>query len=95
MQIEVTDIKFRKLFDTEPLKAVCSITLNEAIAIHDIKLVRAGNRTILVMPSRKRADGEFVDIIHPINSQSRRIIEEAVVNEYDRLRENTKLSSEF
>ncbi len=95
MQIEVTDIKFRKLFETEPLKAVCSITLNEAIAIHDIKLVRAGNRTILVMPSRKRADGEFVDIIHPINSQSRRVIEEAVVNEYNRLCENTKLSSEF
>lgn len=95
MQLEVTDVKFRKIFDTEPLKAICSVTLNEAIAIHDIKLVRARERTILVMPSRKRADGEFVDIIHPINSKSRRVIEEAVVNEYERLCEQEKLSAKF
>ncbi len=95
MQIEVTDVRFRKIFETEPLKAVCSITLNDAIAIHDIKLVHTVGKTIVVMPSRKRADGGFADIIHPINSQSRAVIERAVVNEYERLHENSKLSAEI
>ncbi|MBE6571896.1 MAG: hypothetical protein E7656_06595 [Ruminococcaceae bacterium] len=93
--MEVTDVKFRKVFETEPLKAVCSITLNDAIAVHDIKLVRAKSKTIVVMPARRRADGEFVDIIHPINSGSRQVIEQAVINEYHRVCENNVLSQEI
>ena len=83
--MQITDVRFRKLFDTEPLKAVCSITIDDAIAVHDIKLVETNSKTIVVMPSRKRGDGEYIDIIHPINSTAREIIEKAVVGEYNKL----------
>ena len=95
MQIEVTDVKFRKIFETEPLKAVCSITINDSIAVHDIKLVRAKSKTIVVMPAKRRGNGEFVDIIHPINSSSRRVIEQAVINEYHRVCDNKIHSQEI
>ncbi len=85
--MEVTDVKFRKLFDSEPLKAVCSITIDDALAVHDIKLVEAKSKTIVVMPSRKKADGEYIDIIHPINSSAREVIERAVVSAYHALNE--------
>ena len=95
MQIEITEVKFRKVFDTEPLKAVCSLTINDCLAVHDVKLVKANGRMILVMPSKKRADGEFADIIHPINSKTRQTLEDAVVNEYERLLTDKKLSAEI
>lgn len=95
MQFQVTDVKFRKLFDTEPLKAVCSLTISDSLAVHDVKLVNAKGRMIVVMPSRKRSDGEFSDIIHPINSESRKIIEDAVINEYERAKTEIKLFAEI
>lgn len=78
----VTNIKFRKLFDTEPLKAVCSVTLDDALAIHDIKLVAAKDKLFVVMPSKKRTDGGFSDIVHPINSDMRNRMEEAIIEAY-------------
>lgn len=81
----VTDIKIRKLFDTEPLKAVCSITIDNALAIHDVKLITTKGKIIVVMPSRKKPDGEYSDIVHPINSEARLEIEKAVMAEYNRV----------
>lgn len=78
----VTNVKFRKLFDTEPLKAVCSVTLDDALAIHDIKLVAAKEKLFVVMPSKKRADGSFCDIVHPINGDMRKQMEDAIIGAY-------------
>ena len=84
----VTDIKFRKLFDSEPLKAVCSITIDNAIAVHDVKLITAKGKILVVMPSKRRPDGEYSDIVHPINSAARTEIEKAVLTEYNKLIES-------
>ena len=81
--MKITDIKFRKIFKTEPLKAICSVTVDDSLAIHDLKLVRASDKTILVMPSRKRADGNYTDIVHPINSQTRAMFETEIINAYE------------
>ncbi|MBE6623390.1 MAG: septation protein SpoVG [Ruminococcaceae bacterium] len=81
--MEITDIKFRKFFKTEPLKAICSVTVDDSLAIHDLKLVRASEKTILVMPSRKRADGNYTDIVHPINSSTRKMFETQIINAYE------------
>lgn len=78
----ITNIKFRKLFETEPLKAICSVTLDDAIAIHDIKLVSANDRLFVVMPSKKRGDGTFSDIVHPINSDMRSRMETSIIDAY-------------
>jgi stage V sporulation protein G len=80
--MRITDIKVRKFFDEGPMKAVVSVTLEECLAIHDIKVIYARDRYFIVMPSRKNPDGTYRDIVHPINSDFRTAIEEAVIDAY-------------
>ena len=80
--MQITDIKIRKFFDDGPMKAVVSVTLDDSIAIHDIKVIYARERFFIVMPSRKNPDGTFRDIVHPINAQFRSELENAVIDAY-------------
>ena len=80
--MQITDIKIRKFFDEGPMKAVVSVTLDDAIAIHDIKVIYARERFFIVMPSRKNPDGTFRDIVHPINAHFRSELENAVIDAY-------------
>ena len=78
----VTDIKIRKYFKEGPMKAVASITIGGALAIHDIKVINARDKFFIVMPSRKNPDGTYRDIVHPINADFRAQLEGAVVKAY-------------
>ena len=78
----VTDIKIRKYFKEGPMKAVVSITIGGALAIHDIKVINAKDKFFIVMPSRKNPDGTYRDIVHPINSEFRAELEGAVIKAY-------------
>lgn len=80
--MQITDIKIRKFFDEGPMKAVVSVTLDDSIAIHDIKVIYARERFFIVMPSRKNPDGTFRDIVHPINAHFRSELENAVIDAY-------------
>lgn len=80
--MQITDIKIRKFFDEGPMKAVVSVTLDDSIAIHDIKVIYARERFFIVMPSRKNPDGTFRDIVHPINANFRSELENAVIDAY-------------
>ena len=80
--MQITDIKIRKFFDEGPMKAVVSVTIDDALAVHDIKVIYARDRYFIVMPSRKNADGTFRDIVHPINAGFRAQLEEAVIDAY-------------
>lgn len=80
--MEITDVKIRKLFDSEPLKAIVSVTFDNCLALHDIKIIRTDVRDIVVMPARKTADGKFKDIVHPTNSILREALEKAVLEKY-------------
>ena len=80
--MKITDIKVRKFFDEGPMKAVVSVTLEDCLAIHDIKVIYARDRYFIVMPSRKNPDGTFRDIVHPINTDFRTALEEAVIDAY-------------
>ena len=81
--MQITDIKIRKLFDEGPMKAVVSVTFDDALAVHDIKVIYARERYFIVMPSRKNADGTYRDIVHPINAQFRAELESAVIDAYN------------
>lgn len=83
IKLNITNVKIRRLFDGQPLKAVCSLTINDELAIHDIKIVETGGKILVVMPAKKTARGDFADIVHPINNNARSIIENAVINEYN------------
>ena len=80
--MQITDIKIRKFFDDGPMKAIASVTFDDALAVHDIKVIYARDRYFIVMPSRKNPDGTYRDIVHPINSQFRGELENAVIDAY-------------
>ena len=81
--MQITDIKIRKVFDDGPMKAIASVTFDGQLAVHDIKVINARDKFFIVMPSRKNPDDTYRDIVHPINSQFRELLEEAVLAAYD------------
>ena len=81
--MQITDIKIRKFFDEGPMKAIVSVTFNDCLAVHDVKIINARDKFFIVMPSRKNPDGTYRDIVHPINSEFRAALEEAVIEEYN------------
>nr|MBE6544857.1 septation regulator SpoVG [Oscillospiraceae bacterium] len=80
--MQITDIKIRKFFDEGPMKAIVSVTFDDCLAVHDIKVIYARDRYFIVMPSRKNPDGTYRDIVHPINADFRASLEEAVIDAY-------------
>lgn len=78
----ITDIKIRKCFEEGPMKAVVSVTFDNSLAVHDIKVINARDKYFIVMPSRKNPDGTFRDVVHPINAEFRAELEGAVVKAY-------------
>lgn len=81
--MQITDVKVRKLFDEGPMKAIVSVTFDGQLAVHDIKVINARDKFFIVMPSRKNPDDTYRDIVHPINSQFRATLEQAVVAAYE------------
>lgn len=80
--MEISDIKIRKTMYDGRLRAVVSITIDNAIAVHDIKLVQGDDRMFVAMPSRREESGVFRDIIHPISADVREEIEEKILDAY-------------
>ena len=80
--MQITDIKIRKFFEDGPMKAIASVTFDDCLAVHDVKIIYARERYFIVMPSRKNPDGTYRDIVHPINSEFRSALEEAVIDAY-------------
>ena len=81
--MKITDIKIRKIFEEGPMKAVVSVTFDGQLAVHDIKVIHARDKFFIVMPSRKNPDETYRDIVHPINAEFRRTLEEAVIRAYE------------
>lgn len=81
--MKVTDVRMRKLATDSRMKALVSITLDEAFVIHDLRVIEGNNGLFVAMPSKRTADGEFRDIAHPINSEMRQEIQTAVMKVYD------------
>lgn len=80
--MNVTDVRVRKINLDGKMKAIVSVTLDDAFVIHDVKVVEGQNGLFVAMPSRKTPEGEFRDIAHPITSSAREIIQSAVLEAY-------------
>lgn len=78
----ITNIKVRKLLPEGRLKGIISLTLDDAVAVHDIKVVQGDERLFVAMPSRRDDSGAFRDIIHPISQQARDEIEALILKAY-------------
>ncbi|MDU2457363.1 MAG: septation regulator SpoVG [Staphylococcus epidermidis] len=81
--MKVTDVRHRKIQTDGRMKALVSITLDEAFVIHDLRVIEGNSGLFVAMPSKRTPDGEFRDIAHPINSDMRQEIQDAVMKVYD------------
>ncbi len=81
--MQVTDVRVRKIAKEGKMKAVVSITLDDVFVIHDIKVIEGEKGLFIAMPSKKSSDGEYRDIAHPINSETRSMIEHIILTEYE------------
>ncbi len=80
--MEITDIMIRKLSLNSKMKAIVSITFDNSFVIHDVKVVEGHKGIFVAMPSRRTPEGEFKDIVHPINSEFREVISSQVLAKY-------------
>ena len=85
--MQITDVRIRKVTKEGRMKAVASITLDDEIVIHDIKIIEGDKGLFIAMPSRKATDGEYRDIAHPINSKTREEMQNAILNAYVNIEE--------
>jgi len=76
--MQITDVRVRKINSEGKMKAIVSVTFDDCFVVHDIKIIDGQNGPFIAMPSRKMPDGEFKDIAHPINSETRAMIQDAV-----------------
>ena len=83
--MQITDIRVRKISKEGKMKAVVSITFDNAFVVHDIKIIEGEKGLFIAMPSRKAADGEYRDIAHPINSETRDAIQSMVLQKYEEI----------
>ena len=84
--MEITDVRIRKIATEGKMKAIVSITFDNEFVVHDIKVIEGQSGLFIAMPSRKTPDGEFKDIAHPINTQTREKIQTAILDEYEKVR---------
>ena len=80
--MQITDVRIRKVEKEGKMKAVVSITIDEEFVVHDIKVLEGDKGLFIAMPSRKAADGEYRDIAHPINSDTRERIQTLILQKY-------------
>lgn len=86
----ISDIRIRLIKrDETKFRAVASIIIDDCFVIHDIKIIEGNDGNFIAMPSRKTPDGEYKDIAHPINTETRELIKTRVLEAYEKaLRED-------
>ena len=82
--MQITDVRIRKVEKEGKMKAVVSITIDEEFVVHDIKIIEGEKGMFIAMPSRKAADGEYRDIAHPINSETRDHMQKVILEAYEK-----------
>ena len=91
--MNITDIRIRKTYTENRLRALVSITVDYDLAVHDIKVIEGPERLFVAMPSRKDENGSFRDIAHPITPQARRALETAILDAYRQYLDHQSASS--
>ena len=82
IQMQITDIRIRSVEKEGKMKAVVSITIDDEVVVHDIKIIEGEKGMFIAMPSRKAADGEYRDIAHPINTATRERLQSMILSKY-------------
>ena len=83
--MNITDVRVRRVAKEGKMKAVVSITIDEEFVVHDSKVIEGEKGLFIAMPSRKATDGEYRDIAHPINSDTRERIQGIILQKYEQV----------
>ena len=83
--MNITEVRVRRVAKEGKMKAVVSITIDEEFVVHDIKVIEGEKGLFIAMPSRKATDGEYRDIAHPINSETREKIQGIILQKYEQV----------
>ncbi len=81
--MKITNIKVSRTFNEGKLKAIVSVTIDNCLAIHEIKIIQRDSRLFVAMPNRMDSNGVFRDIVHPIGSDARNAFEELIISAYE------------
>ena len=81
--MQITDVRVRKIASQNRMKAIASVTFDDVFVVHDIKVIESDKGLFIAMPSRKTPNGEFKDIAHPINTETREEIQSAIIAKYN------------
>ena len=92
--MEITDIRIKKVAGDSKMKAVASVTFDNAFAVHDVKVIEGPEKLFVAMPSRRTPDGEYRDIAHPINREMRNILESKVLSAYEAIEDEAPADAE-
>ena len=94
--MEIGDIRIREVRRTDGrLRAVASITIDDCFVVHDIKIFERGGEYFVAMPSRKTSEGDFKDVAHPLNSETREYIQNKILQRYrEMLAQKTETETE-
>ena len=85
--MKITDVRVRKIAKEGKMKAIVSITIDDELVVHDIKVIEGDKGLFIAMPSKKATDGEYRDIAHPISQTTRENIQGTILEAYNRVLE--------
>ena len=86
--MKISDVRVRMVkSESSKIKASASITIDECFVVHDIKVIEGNEGYFIAMPSRKTPDGEFKDIVHPLNPETREMIKEIVLKAFNEVKD--------
>ncbi len=89
--MQITSVTVRKTEkEGSRMKGIASVLLDDCFAIHDIRVIEGDNGLFIAMPSRKTATGEYRDIAHPTTSDTRKMFEEAIIEEFNKIEDEPK-----
>ena len=82
--MKITSVNVRKINkESSRMKGIASVLLDDSFAVHDIRIIEGDNGLFIAMPSRQTSTGQYRDIAHPINSETRQIFEEEIIKAYE------------
>ena len=93
--MNITDVRIRKLREEGKMKAVVSLTFDDAFVVHDIKVIEGQNGLFVAMPSRKVGESDYRDIAHPINQETRTMIQDIIFAEYEKAKTSVGDEEEY
>lgn len=82
--MQVTDVRIRKIEGGEKMKAVASVTFDGEFVVHDIKIIDGQNGLFIAMPSKKVGDDTFKDVAHPLTTETRNMLKDVILGAYDK-----------